>query len=75
MGVPEDEMTGIALAGAGTGFLEGALPLAMGRLSRLVTDPKIKAALDKLSPQELDSVRENLGVFAANAAKSFGIEG
>jgi hypothetical protein len=75
MGVPEDEMTGIALAGAGTGFLEGALPLAMGRLSRLVTDPKIRAALDKLTPQELDSVRQNLGTFAANTAKSFGIEG
>ena len=74
-GIPESELTGIAAAGAATGLLEGALPLAMGRLGRLATDPKIRAALDKLSPQELDSVRENLGVFAANAAKSFGIEG
>jgi len=55
-GVPEDEMTGIALAGAGTGFLEGALPLAMGQLGRFVTDPKIRAALDKLSTQEVDKV-------------------
>jgi len=74
-GVPEDEMTGIAAAGAVTGLFEGALPLAMGRLSRLATDPKIRAALDKLSTQELDSVLRNLDVFAANAAKSFGIEG
>jgi len=74
-GVPEDEMTGIAAAGAATGLLEGALPLAMGRLGRLTTDPKIQAALEKLSTQELDSVLRNLDVFAANAAKSFGIEG
>jgi len=74
-GVPEDEMTGIALAGAGTGFLEGALPLAMGQLGRFVTDPKIRAALDKLSTQEVDKVLKNLDVLAVNAAKSFGIEG
>ena len=73
-GVPEDEMTGIALAGTGVGLLESALPLAMGRIGNLITNPKIRAAIDKLSTQEIEQLAGNITTIGVNAAKAGVVE-
>jgi len=46
----------------------------MGRIGDLVTNPKIRAAIDKLSTEEIEQLAGNITTIGANAAKAGAVE-